>query len=75
MSFGYHISFKLIDKGFLEVIGPTNIVNQLPYSASFSKIQSGYLFHYTLFTLIAFTLLVFQPIQTILFLLLTILII
>src|SRR5579885_119379 len=56
LSFGYHITFKLFDRGFIEFIGPTgiaallmNITNRL------STIQSGYVFNYAFFIFIGIT--------------------
>ncbi len=52
LNFGYYISFKLIDRGLLEVLGPlgfsrffSNIINKV------SKLQTGLIYHY-IFTMI-----------------------
>nr|YP_010165719.1 NADH dehydrogenase subunit 5 [Imasa heleensis]QRR29732.1 NADH dehydrogenase subunit 5 [Imasa heleensis] len=48
LSFGYRISFKLFDRGFIEVIGPTGIVNSVKKVArTLSRVQSGMIYHYT----------------------------
>jgi NADH-ubiquinone oxidoreductase chain 5 len=47
MYFGYHISFKLIDRGFLELIGPLGIVRFLKeLTKKISLLQSGLIYHY-----------------------------
>lgn len=51
--FGYKISFKMIDRGLLELIGPLGIVrlfNEL--SKKISKMQSGFIYHYALLMVI-----------------------
>ena len=45
--FGYNISFKLIDRGFIELLGPLGLVNFFNFcSFIVNKSQSGFLFHY-----------------------------
>ena len=47
LNFGYNISFKIIDRGFYEYIGPLGIVRSINFiSKIFNKIQSGFIFHY-----------------------------
>ena len=49
LSLGYHISFKTLDKGFIELVGPTGImqtVRQLLHQIK--NLQSGYIYHYAL---------------------------
>jgi hypothetical protein len=62
MFFGYQNSFKLIDKGNVEVFGPLGFAYNLKLTArNFSSQQSGYLYHYTyvmacaLFALLTFS--------------------
>jgi hypothetical protein len=53
MSFGYNTSFKLIDKGVIEMLGPfgsSYVVQQVGRSAGL--FQSGLLYHYTFVLLI-----------------------
>lgn len=48
MSFGYNITFKLIDKGLIEMLGPyglSSLTHSLSQSAS--SLQSGKIYHYT----------------------------
>jgi NADH:ubiquinone oxidoreductase subunit 5 (subunit L)/multisubunit Na+/H+ antiporter MnhA subunit len=45
LSFGYNISFKLIDRGFIEFLGPQGAAKVL-YQKNLLNLQSGYLFHY-----------------------------
>jgi NADH-ubiquinone oxidoreductase chain 5 len=47
--FGYNISFKLIDRGIIEYLGPLGITRFLSvFSKNISKIQTGLLYHYAL---------------------------
>lgn len=52
----YVFSYKDIDRGLLEKIGPFGIINLIQHnSLNFKKIQTGYIFHY-LFLLVLFIL-------------------
>ena len=57
--FGYFISFKTLDRGFIELLGPYGVSN-LFYNWSFytKKFQNGYLIHYIFFMLISFCFLI-----------------
>lgn len=45
--FGYHTSYKAIDRGLIEMFGPYGISNVISQgSQTVSKMQSGYLYHY-----------------------------
>jgi proton-translocating NADH-quinone oxidoreductase chain L len=47
LSFGYAVSFKGLDRGAIELIGPTGIVRGVQRATAFvSQLQSGYLYHY-----------------------------
>ena len=48
LHFGYHYTYKTIDKGLIEFLGPKSITEVL-YSSSkeVSKLQTGYIFHYS----------------------------
>ena len=51
--FGYSVSYKIIDKGVIEFIGPSGmskIISVLSYNIS--KFQSGYLYNYTFLILL-----------------------
>lgn len=57
MSFGYNISFKLFDRGYIEIFGPTGIARSiLNLSSRFTKLQSGYIYHYAFIIFIGVTL-------------------
>jgi NADH-ubiquinone oxidoreductase chain 5 len=44
---GYHITFKLLDKGFIELIGPDGLIKSFSYySKKLSSLQSGQIYHY-----------------------------
>jgi NADH-ubiquinone oxidoreductase chain 5 len=47
--FGYKISFKIIDRGFIEIFGPLGLTRYLNFiSIKFSNYQSGLIYHYIL---------------------------
>ena len=51
--FGYSVSYKFVDRGIFEILGPTGLsVTALNTSIYLHKLQSGYLYHYTLTILI-----------------------
>lgn len=51
--FSYDISYKIIDKKVIELLGPQGISHILyKHAFSLQKIQSGFLFHYTLMVLV-----------------------
>jgi NADH-ubiquinone oxidoreductase chain 5 len=57
--FSYFTSYKFIDRGVLEMLGPTGIsFTFLNVAESFHKIQSGYLYHYTSIILFGSTILI-----------------
>jgi NADH-ubiquinone oxidoreductase chain 5 len=57
--FGYNISYKIIDRGIIEMFGPMGLSNAVSSKASsISKLQTNYLYHSTLLILIGTTLLV-----------------
>lgn len=57
IQFGYQISFKSLDKGSFEVVGPQGISSSLLYLTRYiSGLQSGLIYHYALVILIALTL-------------------
>jgi hypothetical protein len=57
MHFGYRTSFQLIDKGCIEVFGPSGIVyNALFLSKSFASHQSGFVPNYALTFMFALVL-------------------
>ena len=46
--FGYKTSYKFVDRGIFELVGPTGLSILVTKVASeMYKIQSGYLYHYT----------------------------
>jgi NADH-ubiquinone oxidoreductase chain 5 len=53
---GYSVSYKFIDRGIFEVLGPTGLSNTaMLVSTNFYKLQSGSIYHYTLLILIGIT--------------------
>jgi len=57
LSFGYEFSFKTLDKGIIEILGPYGISQTVQsLSRQISKIQSGFVYHYALSMLIGLTL-------------------
>lgn len=57
--FGYSISYKFIDRGVLESIGPTGISTlALKIASNLHKAQTGHTYHYTFAILISITIFV-----------------
>ena len=57
-SFGYAISYKIIDRGVLEMLGPygfSKMINE--FSKNSAKLQTGHIYHYTLSYLAGITFL------------------
>lgn len=56
LSFGYNVSWKGIDKGFLEMFGPMGIAQSFPVlSRNLCGLQSGILYHYAVTMLLGLT--------------------
>lgn len=54
----YTITYKIIDRGIIEVFGPMGLSSIITKKAwNISKLQTGYLYHYTFFILIGLTVL------------------
>ncbi len=54
----YTITYKIIDRGIVEVFGPMGLSSLITKKASYiSKLQTGYLYHYTFVILTSLTLL------------------
>ena len=59
MQFGYTISFKTLDKGCFEIIGPFGISSFFKmFTYHISKLQTGMIYHYAVIMLIFLTLLI-----------------
>lgn len=57
--FGYNVSYKIIDRGIIEMFGPMGLSKTVSSKASFiNNLQTNYLYHSTLLILIGTTLLV-----------------
>jgi len=51
--FGYHTSFKVIDRGLIEMLGPFGISNLIhKKSIYFKELNTGVLYHYAFFMLV-----------------------
>ena len=58
LGFGYNVSFKSIDKGVLEVLGPFGITEGIRNLLTYTReIQSGFIYHYAFVMLLGLTLL------------------
>lgn len=56
-SFGYNTSYKIIDRGIIEIFGPLGISTLISKkSFSITQLQSGFIYHYTLLILLGSTL-------------------
>lgn len=52
MKFGYTVSFKNLDRGFIELLGPYGVSRTIKnWSAKIIKIQTGQVTHYTFFVI------------------------
>lgn len=59
LTFGYDISFKTIDKGIIEILGPYGLERTIKrFSTKASDIQTGYIYHYAFIMLLGITLLI-----------------
>ena len=60
LRFSYHISYKTIDRGIIEVLGPMGLSRLVYKNSNFiNNTQTGYLYHYALSILIASTVIIF----------------
>ena len=58
LSFSFHVSYKVFDRGFAEIFGPMGISHFVSYKATILRgIQSGFVYHYAFFLLIGIILL------------------
>jgi len=56
LHFGYHISFKLVDRGILELFGPLGITRTLSVlTKKTSNLQSGLIYHYVFMMILGIT--------------------
>jgi hypothetical protein len=59
LSFGYNISFKTLDKGCFELLGPSGIALVFQrITIHISKLQSGMIYHYAVVMLLGLTMLI-----------------
>ena len=63
LSFSYNITFKLLDRGLIELFGPLGIVRLFKFfSKSVSSLQSGFIFFY-IFLMVFSLFLFFLPVE------------
>ena len=56
--FGYSVSYKFVDRGIFEILGPTGLSTlSLNIGSQLHKMNSGYLYHYMLVILVSVTIL------------------
>ena len=56
--FGYSVSYKFIDRGVFELLGPTGLSFSITKTASeLYRLQTGYIYHYTYSVLVSITFL------------------
>jgi proton-translocating NADH-quinone oxidoreductase chain L len=56
LKFGYQVSFKTLDKGLLEWVGPSGIITTVPLIVrKVSKVHSGYLYNHAFVILLGLT--------------------
>lgn len=52
-NFSFYIPFFVVDKGFIELLGPSGIFDQFNFfSKRISQVQTGFVYHYTFLLLI-----------------------
>jgi proton-translocating NADH-quinone oxidoreductase chain L len=57
LHFGYHTSWKALDKGCFEILGPYGIAQTFPHwSRQLTLLQSGMIYHYAVMILLGLTL-------------------
>ena len=55
--FGYSTSYKFVDRGIFEILGPTGLsTTALKIGTNLHKMQTGFIYHYTLLILLGATL-------------------
>ena len=56
--FGYSVSYKFIDRGVFELLGPTGLsFSTTKIASELYRLQSGYIYHYTYSILVSITFL------------------
>lgn len=56
--FGYSVSYKFVDRGIFEILGPTGLsTTALKIGSNLHNMQTGFIYHYTLLILVGSTLL------------------
>ena len=58
LRFGYRISYKTLDKGIIELLGPYGVSNAfLRLTKRLGSLQTGFIYHYAFFMIIGVTVL------------------
>ena len=59
LSFGYHGSYKTVDRGIIEILGPAGLSSAVFKTASvMNKLHTGFIYHYILAILFGSTFLI-----------------
>jgi NADH-ubiquinone oxidoreductase chain 5 len=59
LQFGYNISFKILDRGLFELLGPLGIVRSLTIiSKKISNLQTGLIYHYAFMIILGVTFII-----------------
>ena len=59
LHFGYHVSYKIIDRGIIESLGPMGLSNLISKKAfKLQSLQTGFLYHYAFLMLVSTTFLI-----------------
>jgi len=57
LNFGYKVSLKTIDKGLLEICGPTGVSKTtLEFIQKMRMLQSGFIYHYAIIMILGLTI-------------------
>nr|QJH88478.1 Nad5 [Pterocladia lucida] len=60
--FGYNVTFKNLDRGFIELLGPYGLASWIPsWAVNIRRLQTGQLTHYIFFMILGFCLFAFLP--------------
>jgi NADH-ubiquinone oxidoreductase chain 5 len=59
LNFGYHVSYKMLDRGFFELLGPYGLSNVIyKQSQKIISFQTGLIYHYAFIILLSVTFLI-----------------
>ena len=64
LNFSFFFSYKLIDRGILELVGPFGFIHYIKVvSIKVQQLQTGYILDYLLYTVVAILIILFFPVK------------